>query len=358
MNRMYMNFWWPLETSAQVTDKPKRVSALGQEFVLFRVPDGTPQVMSDLCVHRGGALSDGWLENNCIVCPYHGWVFETSGACIKIPANQAGVPVPRKARVDSYPTIERHGFVWGFLGDIPQAERPPVPAVAGLDVSQPANVCGEVTWKAPYENVIAAFADPSVAAMALDGEYELTTASASEVKGEVLAWGAALSGRVTPPRRVERKLGGMVRKVVSVDAMDASVVFGMPSFMAARIGLGASLVMSHLPVDDQTTMTKWLVARPPSPTELGMARMRVNSGLERMRAKVEGGASPRNAVGDTLARLNSEARARGWSIDSEIIEAEYANIKAVVIPSPARREISELAQAWVMKKVPTKAIDS
>jgi len=29
-------------------------------------------------------------------------------------------------------------------------------------------------------------------------------------------------------------------------------------------------------------------------------------------------------------------------------------VKAVVIPSPARREIPELSNAWVMKEVPTR----
>lgn len=50
---MLKNFWWPLDFTPEVTAKPKRVTALGQELVLFRTPDGKPQVMSDLCVHRG-----------------------------------------------------------------------------------------------------------------------------------------------------------------------------------------------------------------------------------------------------------------------------------------------------------------
>ena len=44
----------------------------------------------------------------------------------------------------------------------------------------------------------------------------------------------------------------------------------------------------------------------------------------------------------------------GWGIDTHKIKAEYADYQAVVIPSPARREIPELANAWVMKEVPVK----
>ena len=43
--------------------------------------------MSDLCIHRGGALSDGEIKGDCIMCPYHGWEYNAEGACVKIPAN-------------------------------------------------------------------------------------------------------------------------------------------------------------------------------------------------------------------------------------------------------------------------------
>ena len=61
---MLKNFWWPLEFSHVVKNKPIRVTALEQEFVLYRTPDGVAHVLSDLCVHRGGALSDGWMEGD------------------------------------------------------------------------------------------------------------------------------------------------------------------------------------------------------------------------------------------------------------------------------------------------------
>ena len=97
---MFKNFWWPLEFASQVTAQPIRITALSQEFVLYRTPDGQPHTLSDLCIHRGGALSGGWMSGDCIVCPYHGWEYKADGVCVKIPANQPGVAVPRKARVE------------------------------------------------------------------------------------------------------------------------------------------------------------------------------------------------------------------------------------------------------------------
>ena len=43
--------------------------------------------------------------------PYHGWTFDGDGKCTRIPAQPPEAPIPRKARVDSYPTEERYGWV-------------------------------------------------------------------------------------------------------------------------------------------------------------------------------------------------------------------------------------------------------
>ncbi len=34
---------------------------------------------------------------------------------------------PRRVRVDDYPTQEKYGWVWVFLGDLPEAQRPRLP---------------------------------------------------------------------------------------------------------------------------------------------------------------------------------------------------------------------------------------
>jgi len=44
---------------------------------------------------------------------------------------------------------------------------------------------------------------------------------------------------------------------------------------------------------------------------------------------------------------------KGWQIDIHRIKADYGRQHAVVIPSPARKEVPELANAWVLKEVPT-----
>lgn len=121
---MYINFWYPVCTTEELThDKPLQVKLLGLNFVAFRDSAGAPHVLSDTCIHRGGSLSAGKVKDDCVECPYHGWQFAGDGRCKVIPSEGDRKP-PARAKVDAYPTEERYGVVFAFLGDLPEEERP------------------------------------------------------------------------------------------------------------------------------------------------------------------------------------------------------------------------------------------
>lgn len=65
---MLKNFWYAVEFADRVTNKPARVTVLGQHLAIYRTPSGKVVALSDLCVHRGAALSGGWLKDDCVVC--------------------------------------------------------------------------------------------------------------------------------------------------------------------------------------------------------------------------------------------------------------------------------------------------
>lgn len=127
---MYINFWYPVALSDEVTnDKPLKVRILGLNFVAFRDTGGTPHMLSDTCIHRGGSLGLGWVREGRAICPYHGWEYDGSGRCTKIPTQSADQKIAARAKVDSYPTDEKYGILFAFLGDLPEAERPPIYAI-------------------------------------------------------------------------------------------------------------------------------------------------------------------------------------------------------------------------------------
>ena len=108
--------WHPVELSHEL--KEGGISAarvLGEDIVLWRLK-GEVLAWRDLCLHRGTRLSLGRVENDNLVCPYHGWAYNGEGQCVHIPAHPDQVP-PQKARARSYRVQERYGMVWVSLGD-------------------------------------------------------------------------------------------------------------------------------------------------------------------------------------------------------------------------------------------------
>ena len=92
---MYINFWYPMATSEELTDKPLKVRGLGQDFVVFRGEDGKAKCLSNTCTHRGGPLSEGAVEGAVVTCPWHGWQFDacTGRHEINPSLTQPGFPV-------------------------------------------------------------------------------------------------------------------------------------------------------------------------------------------------------------------------------------------------------------------------
>jgi phenylpropionate dioxygenase-like ring-hydroxylating dioxygenase large terminal subunit len=88
---------------------------LGQDLVLWRSAAGFC-AWQDLCLHRGARLSGGRVEQDCLVCPYHGWNYNSAGQCVRIPAHPSMVP-PARALAITYKVQEKYGLVWVCLGE-------------------------------------------------------------------------------------------------------------------------------------------------------------------------------------------------------------------------------------------------
>ena len=121
--------WHPVSFAAELADRPVHADLLGQPLVLWRGRDGRPRANSDLCVHRGTALSLGWISGDELVCPYHGWRYRADGRCAAIPQLEDPSRVPRKARIGAFGCQERYGLIWVALAE----PRWPLPEVPELE---------------------------------------------------------------------------------------------------------------------------------------------------------------------------------------------------------------------------------
>jgi len=104
-------------------ETPRGVRLLGDDYVVWRGPDGDIVAAPDRCTHRETPLSLGTVAGGCLTCPYHGWRFGAGGACIAVPSSGEGAPVPPRAHLPAVHALEAYGLIWLCPGE-PEGDLP------------------------------------------------------------------------------------------------------------------------------------------------------------------------------------------------------------------------------------------
>lgn len=122
--------WYVAAWSQDVPeDKPVAVSILGEPIVLWRSAQAVV-ALEDRCVHRLAPLSLGRCEKKNLRCMYHGFLYDSTGQVVDIPGQAA---IPPKARARKYPAVERHSWIWVWMGDPADADESLIPPAVGFD---------------------------------------------------------------------------------------------------------------------------------------------------------------------------------------------------------------------------------
>ena len=364
---MIINQWYVAEEVANITDKPKRVKLLGFDFVLFRDLAGKVNCLSDVCVHRGASLGAGRLENGCVECPYHGWTYDGAGNVTRIPSLPADQKIPARARVDSYPVEEKYGWVWVFLGDLPEAERPPLPEFPEYD--DKANwrtVRGEWLWQADYVRVVENGLDFAHAPFVHPSFGDRDRAEIHDFELEQDEWSARAKVTYIPPR--PKGVWSFVRK-------ERTPVQAQPSYHCSGATMRLDVWLTptwrmvifdvNTPIDENTTLTRWIMARTFFRQKLfdGDSVRRTIKIFEQDSYIVEE-ICPELVPTDLRDELSvksdglmnafrfkrRELIGRGWALDIEALRTHIDGRRAVVIPSPTRR--AEKGRNFVLKTAP------
>ncbi len=125
---LFRRYWQPAALSRELPERdgaPVRVRLLGEDLVAFRDSAGRVGLIDAYCRHRRAPLFFGRNEECGLRCVYHGWKFDADGKCVDMPSEPADSPLKEGAAIKAYPTVERGGIVWAYLG--PPAQRPPEP---------------------------------------------------------------------------------------------------------------------------------------------------------------------------------------------------------------------------------------
>ena len=349
---MYINFWYPMALAEEIAEEPVRVQALGQEFVLFRDTDGKYGCLADVCLHRGGSLAGGKVKDDCVECPYHGWRFDRSGVCQLIPTLADDAKIPARARLDSYPVIERYGVVFAFLGDLPEAERPELTPIPQWDQEGWSVTHLVYDWQANFERVIengldathTEFVHPSAG---LQGSFK----PGEHLQNEMVEsrWGSALRTN-SPDLEIEHGHSG------------PSCQWTFLRFAMGEM-TGNFLFYSYVRPLNESSVRRFLFHARDFQLGEEMDRQMVETTfgfeaedrevIERMRPLY----SPRGKTDEMLlpedqimVRFREHLAAwdaLGWRIDSAALAADGGRT-AFAVPCPARRS----AKSWVRQAVP------
>jgi phenylpropionate dioxygenase-like ring-hydroxylating dioxygenase large terminal subunit len=93
-------------TTMEIVDRP---------IVVMRGDDGVARTFLNVCRHRGRSVAQGCFgHGRRLTCPYHSWVYDTTGQLVGVPGREAFDGLDVDGLVE-YPTAERAGAVFAVL---------------------------------------------------------------------------------------------------------------------------------------------------------------------------------------------------------------------------------------------------
>jgi phenylpropionate dioxygenase-like ring-hydroxylating dioxygenase large terminal subunit len=111
----------------QPDSNPVRLRLLGEDLIALRDSAGRVGVLRHSCPHRGASLYFGRNEEGGLRCVYHGWKFDVTGACLDMPNEPPESNFKDKVRAGAYPSVERAGVIWTYMGS--RREPPALPQI-------------------------------------------------------------------------------------------------------------------------------------------------------------------------------------------------------------------------------------
>jgi phthalate 4,5-dioxygenase oxygenase subunit len=130
MGELFRRFWLPIMLATDIggpDSDPVRVTILGERLVAFRDTAGAIGLLDAYCPHRRANLFWGRNEEHGLRCVYHGWKFDVDGQCTDLPNCPEGPALKNRVKTTAYPTLERGGIIWAYLG--PRERMPEFPMV-------------------------------------------------------------------------------------------------------------------------------------------------------------------------------------------------------------------------------------
>jgi vanillate O-demethylase monooxygenase subunit len=210
------NTWYIAAEGRELKEQPLGRVLLNEPVVLYRKADGMPVALEDRCCHRRAPLSKGRVEGDSLRCGYHGFLYEAGGRCTWVPGTDR---IPSTARVRSYPVVERHRWIWIWMGEAAKADPSLIPDLHYNQAPGWASACEYLPVRADYLLLVENLMDLShVAFVHVNsiGSAEDVNPDLTWERGENFARGTRVASNLSPSR-------GMVQRGITFN-MDVKKV--------------------------------------------------------------------------------------------------------------------------------------
>lgn len=122
---------WYFVASRKALSKAQLIEKtwMGEDIVVFANNKDEVCVAKAYCPHLGshlGPTTGGCVKDGRLVCPFHGFAYNTKGDCVATPF----APPPEGMRLETFPSVEMSGLIfawWGIDGRPPQWHLPHIP---------------------------------------------------------------------------------------------------------------------------------------------------------------------------------------------------------------------------------------
>lgn len=103
--------WYVIGTPNSFSkNKLKKITIWNKNYVVWKDSDNNFHALDDVCSHKSASLARGKLSNDTVICPYHGYGFNSNGTLITVP----GINFQHSCihDVKKYKIINKNGWIY------------------------------------------------------------------------------------------------------------------------------------------------------------------------------------------------------------------------------------------------------
>ncbi len=125
MGELMRRYWYPVAFEKELDEWPiKKVRLLGEDFALWKTPQGGYGIIQERCPHRHASLVYGVVEEEGLRCGYHGWLFDCEGSCLDQPAEPDTSAFKDNIEAFTGSAELMGGMIWAYIGPDPAPKLP------------------------------------------------------------------------------------------------------------------------------------------------------------------------------------------------------------------------------------------